>query len=138
MKAFSPIQIRWNEPLGKPECPYMRRWVFLLFGFSIRIHKWVRSDDKQHFHDHAWDFVTLVLRGSYTDITEAGQQKMSAGTIQFRKAEHKHYVEVPKEGALTLLLCGRPRRKWGFWVRDKFWRPLRYFSKFGLPPCDLQ
>ena len=116
----------------------MRRYVFIFFGWSIRLHKWYRSDDKQHFHDHAWNFVTIVLKGRYTDVTEAGKQEMSAGTIQFRKAEHRHYVDVPTCGAVTLLFCGRPRRKWGFWVNNHLWRPLRYFSKHGLPACDLQ
>lgn len=138
MQPFRPFQIRWNEPLGKPECPYLQRWVFTCCGFSARLHHWIRSDDKQHFHDHAWNFVTFVLRGSYTDVTEHGKQRMAAGSVQYRKAEHKHYVDVPIGGAWTLLFCGRPRRKWGFWVKNRLWRPLRYFSKFGLPPCDLQ
>jgi hypothetical protein len=29
------------------------------------------------------------------------------------------------------LLCSRQYRKWGFFVNDHLWRPLRYFHKFG-------
>ena len=39
---------------------------------------------------------------------------------------------IPKEGAWTILLCGKPYHKWGFYVNDHKWRPLRYFHKFGI------
>ena len=45
------------------------------------------------------------------------------------------YIRI---GAWTILLCGRPYHKWGFYVKNnetgKYvkWRPLRYFSKFGI------
>jgi len=29
-------------------------------------------------------------------------------------------------------------RNWGFWVKGKFVRPLRFFGKFGHPPCNDQ
>ena len=56
----------------------------------------------------------------------------------YRKAEHKHYVEVPKEGCITLLFTSKPFRKWGFYINGKLWRPLRYFSKYGHPICSDQ
>lgn len=37
--------IAWAEPLGRPECPYARRWVLNLGVFAIRIHHWIKSDD---------------------------------------------------------------------------------------------
>lgn len=42
-------------------------WDFGRFG-SLRLHHWLRSDDKRFKHDHPSDFATLVLRGSYQDI----------------------------------------------------------------------
>lgn len=125
------LQFRWKEPLGLPECPYMYRWVLIVFGYSIRVHKWIRSDDKRHMHDHPWNFRTFVLRGHYFDVSPEGREKVT-GTV-YRKSTHRHYVDVPECGALTLLLCGRQHRKWGFWINGKLtmWRPLRYFSKFG-------
>ena len=135
-----PFQIRWNEPLGMDECPYARRWVFLFFDYGIRIHQWYRSDDKRHFHDHPWWFITMVLKGGYTDVSPDGRDTLRFGSIRFRKAEHRHYVDVPKHGALTILFTGRPIRKWGFWIDGKkvIWRPLRYMSKYGHPPCEEQ
>lgn len=149
-KKTENFQIRWNEALGKPECPYMYRWAFIFFGYSIRVHHWIRSDDKRFFHDHPWSFVTVVLKGSYTDVSPATdiqgverpfvkKDTLTAGMVKYRAAEHKHYVDVPKGGCWTLLFCGRAKRKWGFWVKaNQFFRPLRFFNKFGHPPCHDQ
>lgn len=62
--------LTWAQDLGKPECPYLRRWVLNFGRFSIRVHHWHRSDDKRAMHDHPWWFWTLVLKGSYEDWTE--------------------------------------------------------------------
>lgn len=143
MKPFwktKQLQVRWNEPLGLPECPYAYRWVFILFGYSIRIHKWLRSDDKRYMHDHAWNFRTFVLRGSYYDVSEKDGviTRELVTTTAYRDATHKHYVEIPETGAWTLLFCSKPWRKWGFWVNGKSYRPLRFFSRHGHPACDEQ
>lgn len=153
------FQLRLNEPLGKKSCPYAYRWVLITPWFSIRVHHFLRSDDKRYFHDHAWDFWTFILKGYYYDVsdskgfpwgykdvnynTETGmfvrRSKRVAGKLYKVPAEHRHYVEVPEGGGCwTLVFCKKPRRKWGFWVGEKFRRPLKYFHKFGHPPCSEQ
>ena len=143
-KKIKNFQIRWNEALGHKECPYAYRWVFTTPWFSIRVHNFLRSDDKRYFHDHAWDFWTFILKGSYYDVSP---QKLNNNNNKISKklrktyhlykveAEHKHYVEVNKS-CWTLLFCLPKKRNWGFWVNGKFKRPLKYFYKFGHPPCD--
>lgn len=59
--------ITWHQELGDPRCPYLIRWLIDLRLFSIRLHHWVRSDDKRAMHDHSWWFLTFVLAGGYTD-----------------------------------------------------------------------
>jgi hypothetical protein len=139
-RKFSPFQFRLREPLGWEDCPYAYRTTFNLGLFSIRIHEWHRSDDKRNMHDHPWPFLTLVLRGSYVDVSEKNgivvRDQLRAGSIRFRPATHRHYVEVPPGGALTILLTTKKLRDWGFWVKGKFTRPLRYFGKFHHPPCS--
>jgi hypothetical protein len=165
-RKFKAFQWRWHEPLGKPECPYMYRWVFNFFLFSIRIHHWLRSDDKRFFHNHPWAFLSLIIQGSYMDVSYVGRLGELTGDIRakhgalsshgkdnldlveldlvekwdirYRPANHRHYVDVPKGGCWSLLLCGPAIRKWGFWVNNKFYRPLRFFSRHGHPPCSDQ
>ena len=124
--------------MGRKECPYLIRWTIVFFGYSIRLHHWIRSDDKRFFHDHPFDFISIVLKGKYTNVTPEGKYKIYAGSIWFSEGNKRHYLDIPKEGVWTLLFCSKPYRKWGFWVNNHLWRPLRYFHKYGIPPCDCQ
>lgn len=96
-KPFSKFfQIRWAERLGDPENPYLIRWTFILFGYSIRIHHWLRSDDKRYFHDHSANLLSIVLKGCYLNVvpideTKPPQYKISNDKkyIHFKTAEGK-------------------------------------------------
>lgn len=144
----SRFQIRWNEAMGNKDCPYLYRWTFIFFGYTLRIHHWLRSDDNRHFHDHACTLISMIIKGWYynvvpldpnnPDVSQCRKIKARAFRPWKSTAYAKHYLEIPKGGAWTILLCGRPYHKWGFYVRNKKtgeyvkWRPLRYFSKFGV------
>lgn len=125
----------WNQKLGLPHCPYMRRWVIDFGEFAIRLHRWQSSDDHRAFHDHAWNFVTCVLYGSYLDVSPDGEDLLTPGSIRYRAASHSHTVKILKPGTWTLVLSGPPIRRWGFWVKDKLWKRDRYFAVNGHHPC---
>jgi hypothetical protein len=127
------FQVRWREALGRPDCPYLYRWTLIVCGFSLRLHHWLRSDDRRFFHDHACDFVSIVLKGRYTNVTREGQREVKAGSVWRSRAQARHYLDIPMGGAWTLLLCGRPYRKWGFWITDtRMQRPRNYFRRHGV------
>jgi len=129
---FRLFQIRWKESLGRPECPYLYRWTFLFFGYSVRLHHWIRSDDKRFFHDHACNLISIILKGFYLNVTPKGTYLALAFRPRYMNALQRHYLDIPCGGAWTLLLCGQPYHKWGFYVNGHKWRPLRYFHKFGI------
>ena len=136
MKEFKRFQIRWREKLGLQEEPYLYRWTFLFFGYSIRLHHWIKSDDRRYFHDHACDLLSIIIKGKYFNVIEedgkAVKHLAKAWVPRKMKAKDRHYLDIPKEGAWTILLCGRPYNKWGFYINNHKWRPLRYFHKFGI------
>lgn len=164
IKPFKKFQIRWGEKLGNPKCPYLKRWTFIFFGYSIRIHHWLKSDDKRYFHDHSSNLISIVLKGKYRNVKPIDETKNPSDYVEvngtltsnicpfsvegifnsFRnffnmkysiwksKATDKHYLDIPKEGAWTLLLEGKPYHKWGFYVDGKKMRPLNYFHKYGI------
>lgn len=125
-----------GEAMGLVECPYMKRWVMDFGPFAIRLHRWEKSDDDRAFHDHPWWFLTLVLRGSYVDVSPAGRDLLTVGCVRFRSANHRHTVEIQKPGTWTVLITGRPLRRWGFWVDGKLLRRDKYFAVHGHHPCD--
>jgi hypothetical protein len=142
------FQLRWKERLGRPECPYLYRWTLIICGYTVRLHHWIKSDDNRHFHDHACNLVSIILKGFYYNVVPVDDSEPDVANhrrIRARawrpwraKATAKHYLEIPKGGAWTLLFQGRPYHKWGFYVRNQKTgqfvkhRPLRYFSKFGI------
>ena len=67
-KKFKNFQIRWAERLGYPDKPYLIRWTFIIFGYSVRIHHWIKSDDNRYFHDHSADLLSIVLKGFYWNV----------------------------------------------------------------------
>lgn len=135
------MQFLWRQKLGKPECPYLVRWVISFPSlFSIRLHRWYFGDDDRAMHDHGWNFGGLVLWGKYTDVSPEGREEMPRWKFFYRRAEHRHTVET--EGCLTLLVTGPEKRVWGFWVWNKsktnqVWqRARRYFFKYGHHQCQ--
>jgi hypothetical protein len=114
----------------------MFRCVITFFGYSIRLHHWVASDDQRYLHDHPWWMLILVLKGSYKDIGEKVIDKLTFSSIRFRRANHRHTVLVDNS-CWSLLITGRPINQWGFYIpnRIKRLRPLRYFSRYGHHPC---
>lgn len=127
--------IIWRDKLGLTSCPYMERWVLNLYFFSIRLHHWMGSDDNRAFHDHAWWFLTIILKGGYTDVSPKGHDPVTTGSIRYRPALHRHTVKVNPCGCWSILLTGPEVRKWGFYPNGKFVRRSKYFDRYGHHPC---
>lgn len=48
--------------------PYLIRWAFIFFCYSMRIPHWIKSDDKRFYHDHSADLLSIVLKGKYDNV----------------------------------------------------------------------
>lgn len=142
------FDIKWEEPIGPPECPMMIRWAILTPLFSIRIHHFLRADEERHAHDHPWWFFTLVLRGEYEDISEQefpvgvhGEtdyvrvvDRLKRGSVRLRPALHRHWVHT--DNAWTFVITGPVSRRWGFWDGKMFSPVAEYFKRHGYAPCQ--
>jgi hypothetical protein len=131
-----PPVLKLAERLGLPECPYLIRWRLELPFGSVRLHHWLAPDDGRAFHDHPWWFLTLVLRGGYSDMNPGGGEHLKAGSVRYRPALHRHTVVPDAGGAWTVLITGRPVRDWGFWLNGKFRKANKWFLAYGHHPCD--
>lgn len=118
------------DKLGPAGQPYLVRWILDFGFFSLRLHRWLHSDDLRNPHDHPWWFWTLCLWGRYTDISAEGEDHVSAGSLRFRRAQHQHSVRVERP-AWTILITGPEARQWGFWVDGKFRKRNKYFFEHG-------
>lgn len=111
---------------------YMRRWRFKTPWGMLRIHHILRSDDRDHLHDHPMDFVSFILWGGYVEYTpNLPPKKYGPGSVVVRRAEDLHALELcdKKRGAWTLLLTPPFRRKWGFATPDG-WIPAGQYDAY--------
>lgn len=107
---------------------YMNRWWLIPYGTrwspAIRVHEILRSDDDRAFHDHPWNYLTVVLKGGYFEVRPVfkdgiyrGDKRTwcGPGSVLFRRATDWHRLEVP-EGtvATTLFTTFAYRQQWGF------------------------
>jgi hypothetical protein len=113
---------------------YMHRYYLFLkdrkkFPFNFVLHKIVKSDDPI-FHDHPWEYITVVLKGGYWEHTPEFDNKgnivrerrkwCGPGSIINRASKEFHWLELDKEKPVTtLFFMGRQERDWGFLVEDE-------------------
>jgi hypothetical protein len=97
--------------------------------FAIRIHH-IQSGDDRVFHDHPWNFATLILRGAYKEtvpLTPEGGVRVTtwhwAGTLRLVRASQWHYLSFQENPELlfgreawTLFITFPKRQSWGFLV----------------------
>lgn len=93
---------------------YMRRFVLLETPWTrIYVHNLCSSDPDPELHDHPWSFVSIILKGGYTEHTPLGVFERKAGQIIFRQAGSPHHLEL-SESAWTMIITGKVVREWGF------------------------
>lgn len=116
----------------------------VLNSLSARVHHILRSDDDRHFHDHPWNYTTIILRGGYFEVTPrvingeiVGEDRKwyGPGSILRRKATHWHRLELPPgRTAWTLFIMGKKRNSWGFLTTPQFKTYYRnYANKYPTP-----
>jgi hypothetical protein len=128
---------------------YLTRWV--LFGRrgpdgsrrrgpgrKLFLHWFHRGDAEPYFHDHPFEFVSLILAGGYWEETPAGRRWYGPGSLLRRPATWRHRVELPTgRSCWTLVLTGPRVRDWGFWCSHGWlpWRTHEANQVAGLSGC---
>jgi hypothetical protein len=109
--------VTWRRPVAR---------LLQLCGVAARIHEILRSDLGRDPHNHPWSYVTVVLRGGYTEerFNEWGglvsRKWHGPGSIMFRPANSWHKLTVPDGTvATTLFITGPKQQRWGFNVDGK-------------------
>jgi hypothetical protein len=106
---------------------YMRRY-FLDASHDIRFHHILLSDVDRDLHDHPWDFVSLILEGTYLETTEHGIEQYSAGDLLIRSAETLHRLTLPEGQVWTYVTTGPVLRNWGFMTEYGWMDHAQYFN----------
>lgn len=96
---------------------YLRRWWVIPRNAwsNVYLHHILRNDDDRALHDHPADNRSVLIKGSYREITEDGVFIREAGEVIDRAADTAHRLElINGEPAVSLFFMGPKIREWGF------------------------
>jgi hypothetical protein len=101
---------------------HFRRWELLKTKwFSIWIHGIYESDQDLHLHNHPWDFKSIVLKGSYIELTEKGFVWQTPLKFNSRNGENFHKIyKLLTPVVYTLFFVTPTKREWGYEVNGEF------------------
>ena len=105
---------------------YMRRWILQTPWGTLRIHNILRSDHDHDLHDHPWDFTSLLIKGSYTEVDMHGARHWPRWSVVRRKATDLHRLVLETGPVWTLVVSTKKLRSWGFDVNGR-WIPWRVY-----------
>lgn len=129
-----------------PRGRFLRRRGLDLRLFGVYVHDIDQPDPGLDLHDHPWPFVSLVIRGAYTElVAEARCASELAGRVDLvpsllngrartwrRWSIHRirmteaHRIVAAESGTRTVVLRGRKTRRWGFYLPAGWLDQTRY------------
>lgn len=115
---------RWTEV----DSEYITRLhVLKTPWFAICLHWINKPDPEPYLHDHPVSFLSLILRGGYTETRVRKPDDMPPGRsvkhrwfnwIRARRFD-RHSITAAEPGTLTLCLMGPKTQEWGFYIPDE-------------------
>lgn len=105
----------------EPDVNYLTRWRIVQTPWcALYLHRMERPDSRPTLHDHPWSFVSIILRGGYTEERLNLQDRLPRRRIIRRvnvmRRDDAHYIaELHRPKVWSLLLVGKRRRTWGYW-----------------------
>jgi hypothetical protein len=114
--------------IGHPSHPgvvYLRRYILVMCPwFQVYLHHILRPDFDRHLHNHPWAGVSLILHGGYAElVTAPGDEhylvRHGIGALNVLRRDTYHRITQVKRHTWTLLVAGRRKSSWGFWVSDR-------------------
>lgn len=112
----------YDDPKGPP---YLIRYRIIqtpLFG--VYLHRLGTADPRDTLHDHPWPFVSIILRGGYTEMVRgtfpiyAESKRVRWINVKRFKNSYHWIASLDKTPTWTLMFVGRRRRIWGYLDRD--------------------
>lgn len=105
--------------------------------FAICLH-WINKPDAEPWlHDHPVSFLSIILRGQYTEFRKLEHIKTWSKFVKTHKwfnfvrakPEDHHRIVSVAPHTLTLCLMGPKVREWGFHTRDGWVHWKDYYAK---------
>ena len=114
--------------------------------FGLYLHYLINPDEAREPHNHPWSFITICLKGGYTEEVYSPDVfgdvgfpirlgSIARGSIRVRKYSHIHKVVSVNPGTITLILRGpKIGREWGFFNYKRF-IPSSFYNPTDRRTC---
>ncbi len=97
---------------------------------SFYIHRIYEADRDPHLHTHPWPFWTMVLHGSYMELTEHGMNWRKPWDAKSGGYDYLHKIHSITQGPVTtILIAGRRCEDWFYKVDGELVRFDKYHAK---------
>lgn len=113
MIRFRKRDIGWKEINEQ-----FTRWEFVTPWFSILLHRMYAPNEHEHYHDHPWSFLSIVLSGGYWEKYRLPSGAVMVewrgpGSVRYRPAEFAHKTTTYELWvSWSLCITGPKRREW--------------------------
>ena len=127
--------------VSKKGITHFKRWSIIQSKwFNIYIHAIYVADLDKHCHDHPWNFMSIILKGTYIEKVINKHPKHNryisyltrsfwSNTFKWNKAETTHKIDKIMDGPVyTLFITGKNRRDWGYDVDGTWYQWEEYHS----------
>ena len=130
-KTTSEIRSKEGVLHFKRFCYFSCRW------FGIYKHIITQADKDKHEHDHPWNFLSIILKGSYAEYVNGELGVRSLFSFKYNKATFHHKlagIVGKNDRCVTFVITGRRFRKWGYvtkggWIDHETYRKLKREDK---------
>lgn len=102
--------------IDRPEEIYLSRLMLVRLPWvGVYLHVIRRPDWAHCQHDHPWPFTTIILSGGYEEAIGEETFTRRPGYVGYRPIGFEHRItRLLKRTAITLVVRGRNRERWGF------------------------
>ena len=111
--------------------------------FAVCLHWFKKPDPEAHLHDHPVSFLSLVLRGGYTeeryrDHVVRTEEHRWWNWVTANRDTH-HAIRRIEPGTLTLVFMGPKRQEWCFHTEKGLvhWKAYHHAQRLGLDPVEV-
>ena len=127
MKIFQKVK----EIRSKLGALHFQRYAIIETSFfAVYIHKIYRPDADKHLHTHPWNFWTIVLSGSYKELTVNGSTVKAEGTVGSGDRSFVHKIEEIVRGPITtLFITWGKSQPWGYLVNGEIVEQSEYRTR---------
>ncbi len=109
---------QWTERLSDHSQYVVRLTIVEVPWFALCMHFLLRADTWQYAHNHPKWFLSIILRGGYTELRNGVERQRNHFNFFRGTPNDTHIITAVKPNTVTLCFMGPKTTEWGFKTRS--------------------